>query len=417
MIALLFAAYLTAAPAPTAALSPPFEGGEGGVPFVVRSADAVHEGAFTELDETWSVRVNKSLVAGGELVSLKRKNATLPISVPNNLLILANGDRLVLDAALVPELRDDRLLFRPATPLQLAQETASISVSLVSLLWFAGSERDNDPLLTLRRLHSQPGARDLILLGNGDQLEGTISGLDAKQGLRATVNQRDMTLPAHKLAAIAFNKELQTRLRTTGPVAHLVLANGTRVGVSKLRLSAGNRTLEGKTLFGVDCSIPLESLVSLQIRGGRAVYLSDLIPSRQEQQPFLGVSWPLARDSSVAGRDLLLAGSAYDKGLGMHAGTRVTFDLKGEYRWFEAVVGMDDVTGKRGQARFSIQVDGKVLETHGSKELCATDPPRVVRVSVLQAKELTLVTDFSETFGNVQAHVNWADARLVRSAP
>ncbi len=47
------------------------------------------------------------------------------------------------------------------------------------------------------------------------------------------------------------------------------------------------------------------------------------------------------------------------------------------------------------------------------KELTGRDAPRLVRLDVRQAQTLTLVVDFGSQ-GDVQAHVNWADARLIR---
>ena len=380
--------------------------------FTASTVNETVHGELAELGDAWAVRIGTTKIQPGELVALQRKNAILPAITAKNVLILSNGDRIALDANAPPELRDDRLFFRPARPLQFAKGTASVSVSVVSLLWFVPSERDNDPLFSLRRLHTAPRARDWILLRNGDRLEGTIATFSADQGVRASVNQRDAIVKPDKLTALAFNKELQAKLRPAGVFAHLVLADGTRLGVSELRLADGR--LEGKTLLGAECSVPLASLVSLQVRGARAVYLSDLPVLRHEHEPFLGISWPFLKDASVAGRDLLVAGSVYDKGIGMHAGSRVTFDLKGQYRWFGALVGMDGATGKRGRARFAVEVDGKPIATSQAKELTAFEPPRAVRVDVLNARTLTLIADFSETFGNVQGHVNWVDARLIK---
>ena len=59
----------------------------------------------------------------------------------------------------------------------------------------------------------------------------------------------------------------------------------------------------------------------------------------------------MALDGNVAEHDLLLAGSTYDKGIGMHSHSRLTFRLAGAYRRLEAMAGLDDKDGQGGDAR------------------------------------------------------------------
>src|SRR5207244_878593 len=102
----------------------------------------------------------------------------------------------------------------------------------------------------------------------------------------------------------------------------------------------------------------------------------------------------------------------HDKGLGMHARSRVSYKLDGKYRSFEALVGLDAQTGKLGRVRVAVLLDGKEQALGWDKELTARDGARPVRLDVRQAQTLTLVVDFGPQ-GDVQAHVNWADARLI----
>ena len=97
----------------------------------------------------------------------------------------------------------------------------------------------------------------------------------------------------------------------------------------------------------------------------------------------------------------------------MHAEARLTYDLGGHYRRFEAVVGLDARTGKRGRVRVEVLVDGKARDLGRPGELTEADGPLRVRLNVRGARELTLAVRFGRR-GDVQAHVNWADARLVK---
>ncbi len=119
------------------------------------------------------------------------------------------------------------------------------------------------------------------------------------------------------------------------------------------------------------------------------------------------------KDAAVSGRPLRLAGNTFDKGLGMHPRSRVTYTLAGGFRWFEAVVGLDDGRGPNGRVRLHVLVDGQEQDLGWNKELTGQDAPLTLRLNVHKAREITLVVDFGG-YGDVQAHVNWAEARLLR---
>ncbi|HEV3445829.1 MAG TPA: NPCBM/NEW2 domain-containing protein, partial [Gemmataceae bacterium] len=87
--------------------------------------------------------------------------------------------------------------------------------------------------------------------------------------------------------------------------------------------------------------------------------------------------------------------------------------LNGRYQWFESLVGLDEQTGRQGSVLIDVLVDGKRQELGNVKELTGQDPPRAVRVNVAGAKELTLVVKFGR-FADVEDHVDWADARLIK---
>jgi hypothetical protein len=157
-------------------------------------------------------------------------------------------------------------------------------------------------------------------------------------------------------------------------------------------------------------------VAALDVYQGGAVYLSDLKPDKFEFTSFLGDDgpvWPLVADGSVDNRDLRLGGSTYDKGLGLHSRSRVTYNLAGAYRRFESLVGIDDEAGRVGGARVRILTDGKPLDLGPGTELTPGTGPLVVGVSVAGVKELTLEVDFGKR-GDVQGRVNWCDARLVK---
>lgn len=335
-------------------------------------------------------------------VGLRRTSVPLPHPPRGEQVVFASGDRL---ACQVQHLRDEQLTVAASFGKALA-----VPLTRVALIWFTASEKDDDAECHLRRLLTQRRTRDVVLLRNGDVLEGTVQELDDKT-VRLEAAQKSVSLERDKVAAIALNSELSLAARPRGPIGHVILRDGSRLCLAALEASA--KTLTGKTQFGAAVTIPLDRLVALDVHHGPAVYLSDLKPAHYEHTPYLGVRWPFTADTSVAGHPLRLAGSVFDKGIGMHSASRLTYSLGGNFRWFEARVGLDEQTGRAGSVRVQVLVDGKPTNLGKDQELTGRDPPRHLRVAVADARELTLVVEFGFR-GDVADHVNWTDARLLK---
>ncbi len=68
---------------------------------------------------------------------------------------------------------------------------------------------------------------------------------------------------------------------------------------------------------------------------------------------------------SVDGNPLKLHGTTYAHGLGTHAASEMTIQLKGAATRFSAMVGVDDEVGRSGSVGFEIWVDGKKVADSG----------------------------------------------------
>jgi hypothetical protein len=129
----------------------------------------------------------------------------------------------------------------------------------------------------------------------------------------------------------------------------------------------------------------------------------------------LGTTWPVVNDRNVRGEPLRVTTEngeeTFDKGLGMHPKTALSYSLGGKYRRFETVVGLDAASGRGGSAVVRIKVDGKDVTPESLRK--ALDRTAVsVRLDITGAKELTLEIDFGKA-GDVRADVNWGDARVI----
>jgi NPCBM/NEW2 domain len=377
--------------------------------FVLTLADGSKvSGPLEQIGEKWSVRLGGEKpvkASGSEVIELRREKASLPSWPRNEQIILTNGDRL---AGAVRELIGDRLLVRA----ELGKETdLTVPLSAVSVIWVVAPDGRDNADKWRRRLVTAKRSRDTVYLRNGDIIEGTLNAINGQsRDARIESAKKEMTVPFSKIAVIAFNSALMLPLQPKGVHARLILDSGCRLTLDSAQVDRD--VLTGKTVFGGQVAIPLDRIMGIDWLGGCVVYLSDLKPRAYQFRSFLaGAHWPYQTDASVMETDLRLGGQLYDKGLGVHTASRLTYALDPDDRAFEALVGLDDAVGKEGGARVEVLVDGRP-QKHG--KLAWSSGPRFLRVSVTGAKELTLVTDFAD-FGDVQGCVDWANARLIRN--
>ncbi|MDB5308023.1 MAG: hypothetical protein JWO38_2225 [Gemmataceae bacterium] len=342
------------------------------------------------------------------VISLRRSSIPIPPLPRGPVLITTAGDRI--PGRLVGG-DDQSLRFQAG----FTADEWEVPISAAAVVWVARPPADTPvdparyPWLADRR------NRDTLRFRNGDTVPGTLDGFATPApAVRFKPDTGEArAVPLAELSVVAFNPTLARPRKPKGPYARLVLRDGTRLAL--VGVTADADTLKGKTLFGRAVEVPLADLVALDVIGGKAVYLADVRPRKVEQAGFLGQGWPWAVDRTVRGASLQLltpiGEATFDRGLGTHPRTVLTYDLGGKYRRFESLVGLDAASGGRGRAVVHILVDGKEQDLPDLQKLTAR-PAVPVRVDVRGAKELTLVVDFGPA-GDVQADVDWGDARLV----
>jgi hypothetical protein len=210
---------------------------------------------------------------------------------------------------------------------------------------------------------------------------------------------------------VIFNPTLTNSESLKGEGALLSLVDGSRFRARDLKFGPLDR-LTLRTLFGIEIELPLSAVESMRFLGGCATYLSDLAPADYKFEPFLQLDWPLRLDRNVSGGFLTLRGTEYPKGLGVHSRSNVTYRLDGKFRWFHAVIGIDDDTAGKGSVVFEVLADGK--RTFRSDVLTGTSAAAPLeRLDVSGVKLLTLRVDYA-TQGDILDHADWCDAVLFR---
>ncbi len=117
---------------------------------------------------------------------------------------------------------------------------------------------------------------------------------------------------------------------------------------------------------------------------------------------------------TILDKPLTINGQVFEHGVGTHAVSRLTIDLKGAALVFRAQVGLDDEDAlgreRQGSVAFRVYVDKKKVYDSGVMKL--GEGPKAVDVDLKGAKRLDLeVMDGGDTIN--YDHADWADAYLV----
>ena len=144
-------------------------------------------------------------------------------------------------------------------------------------------------------------------------------------------------------------------------------------------------------------------------------YLSDLIWTSA-----VNASGPVERDQSNGGPDsgdgvpLTLNGQVFARGLGVHAGSDVRFNLAGVCSTFTAAVGVDDEVGSNGSIVFQVFADGSKIFDSGV--MSGSSTTQMLNLNISGRNELALViTDAGN--GIAHDHGDWADAQINCGSP
>jgi alpha-galactosidase len=208
------------------------------------------------------------------------------------------------------------------------------------------------------------------------------------------------------------------RIRTTWPTRAATLPTGSRLttrwqvttpkdakpGAYDLTVRADFRSARGDEV-STELPVPVHVVVAPPAGGH---YASDL--------PWLSAAngWgPVEKDTSVGedaagdGHPITLDGTAYAKGLGVHAPSEVTYYTGGRCTGFTAKAGVDDEEGTAGTVAFEVWADGTRVLSTGT--LTNADPAKAITAAIDGAKTVRLVvTDGGDDI--TSDHGDWADA-------
>lgn len=198
----------------------------------------------------------------------------------------------------------------------------------------------------------------------------------------------------------------------------VTLAGGGRISGTLVQIGPPEEGVQIRIGGGAEVQLPGAIVTEVSLDDGSFRFLGDVAPADAgNSSPFgddLGFVWPMRVDRNCRGGLLSVGGVVFDRGLGVHAPSRLTWDVGAEWGSLRLMCGVDDSgqSGARaGAVRFRVLGDGKELwksEVMRGGLLASRSPA----ISLEGIQELVLEVDPAGDF--VLDRANWIRPMLLR---
>jgi hypothetical protein len=246
-----------------------------------------------------------------------------------------------------------------------------------------------------------------------ETINGLIAKLDGKE-LIVEVGGEKRTIPRERVHGFVLAQS-SSQVHFS---AILHTNDGSRIPANSLTLS--DNKWHVAWLGGSESDVEKTQMQRIDFRPPGLLFLSDITPVVVKEQTLFTPAAPWQRDRSVGGRPLQIAGVSYERGLGVHARSELTFEIPSDYKYFLAVIGIDDEVQRDrasattlGNCEFIVLADGREIYR---QTLRGGTAPEALRLELKNAKRLTLLVEVGDDF-DFADHANWCDARLLKQIP
>jgi hypothetical protein len=273
------------------------------------------------------------------------------------------------------------------------------------------TETPRDLLREKERMSLVPRRTDVLVArsqpGQYVAVDAVVDRMDTQQ-LVVIYERAESAMPADTIAILipAAPEKPSEPVKALG---QLVATDGSRLNFTAVE-AEGDRIKATSPAFG-QLTAAKAALAELRFQGENVQTLSDLSPVAVKETPFFDDAFPWQKDRSVSGAALRLDGKTYEKGLGLHADCRLTFDLGGKYRRLTALAGMDEHV-LSGRAVLTVLADGKPLADRIA--LARDKPPVRLDLDIKGARELVVFVGFADGSMGDGARVNLCEPVLAK---
>src|SRR6202035_1761476 len=145
------------------------------------------------------------------------------------------------------------------------------------------------------------------------------------------------------------------------------------------------------TIPSVTLTLAQANVARFDYNMGKLTFLSDLTPTKVIEDSAVGLIVTHRKDVNQDGEPLKLGTQIFKKGLSLHAHTELEYDLKGRYKKFTAVVGVDPSEGEGSKATLTVEVDGRTKFS----EVITVDKTVDLNIDVTKGKTIKIIVTSS----------------------
>ena len=255
-----------------------------------------------------------------------------------------------------------------------------------------------------------------------DHLDGVIGSLNDTT-LQFQLDGDDIPVKREKIFGLIYSKREST---ARNAVAQVVLTSGDRLAAKNVAWNGESWKVQ--LVSGLELDVASKWLRTIDYGASKFTYLSDLEPRSVNYTPFYGsypgmYIWEYRRDQDLEGKRISLGKKTFDKGLAIHSKTQLKYRLGGDYRKFQAMMGIGNEI-HRGNADVVVKVDNKIIfsgvaktsETSQNGSIQRPEP-QILDLDVTGGVELEIIVGYGDEPGfnsDTGDRVYFGNARLVR---
>lgn len=261
-------------------------------------------------------------------------------------------------------------------------------------------------------------AGDLVVMRKGesiDYLEGALGDITI-DSVKFEVEGKVVDIKRDRVEGLVY---LRNVADTPDPLCSIADSEGS---VWRARsVSWKSDSLEVETISGLKASIPWTKTVAVDFSAGKIQYLADLTPDALKVATWISqnvpalIQWRHPRSNQWGKRGgevipLKLRGQVYERGLALRSRTELTYRLRGKYRKFMAIAGIDDEVEGLGHVRLVIEADSKTVF---DEPIRGADPAREIEIDISGVNVLKILVDFGEG-GDTSDFLDLCEARVTK---
>jgi len=289
----------------------------------------------------------------------------------------------------------------------------SVPMTAVHSLRFTPPNAKFDPLW--EQLLEKGTKSDMIVLQKAevlDHLDGVVGAID-EQTIKFLLDGDEIPVKREKAFGIIYARKPYNGKLT----ARVQFANGDSIAAKSV--TSNGDEWKVTSLVGQTWTLAASDISLVDYSLGKVVYLSTMEPRNVKYTPFIQFDgqtefyWKFRRDRSLEGKPLRLGQKTYSRGLAIHSKTELRYRLGGEYRRFQALLGIDDEITNTNWGATAVRIVGDRRELYAG-ECRPRQSPIPLDLDVSDVVELDIIVDFGPDKSDISDRIHLADARLVK---